>query len=137
MFCLLICCVFMLLFVDIILKGVSHFSWSFFTKLPSEDFSEANGVAQAIIGSFLTLFFASLISIPLSIFMGVFLAENQKSTLATLTRSCVDTLFGIPSIVIGIVVYLCFVLPFGQFSLLSASIALSLLFIPILTKATE
>ncbi len=122
------------MFFDVFTKGGTYLSFSLFTTTPAEN---EKGVLQAIVGSFLMVFNASLISIPIGIFLGVFLAENKSSKLAIFARNCVDTLFGIPSIVIGIVAYLCFVLPIGNFSLFSASMALSLLFLPILTKSTE
>jgi phosphate transport system permease protein len=49
----------------------------------------------------------------------------------------VDVLQGIPSIVLGIIIYLWIVRPTGHFSALSGSIALAIMMLPPIIKSTE
>ena len=95
------------------------------------------GIANALVGSILIIFFSSLIAIPIGIMAGIYLSENRKSRLAYWTRLCTDILQGVPSIVIGIVAYFWIVKPLGGFSALSGSIALAIMMLPIVVRSTE
>jgi phosphate transport system permease protein len=95
------------------------------------------GIANALVGSIMIIFFASLIAIPIGILAGIYLSENGKSRLAYWSRLCVDILQGVPSIVIGIVAYFWIVKPLGGFSALSGSIALAIMMLPIVIRSTE
>ncbi|HEY4195253.1 MAG TPA: phosphate ABC transporter permease PstA, partial [Mucilaginibacter sp.] len=68
---------------------------------------------------------------------GVYLSENPKTRLAYYTGLCVDILAGVPSIVVGIVAYFWLVKPLGTFSAISGSIALAIMMLPIVIRATE
>jgi phosphate transport system permease protein len=95
------------------------------------------GIINALVGSILIIFCASLIAIPIGILAGIYLAENRKGRLAYWCRLCVDILQGVPSIVIGIVAYFWIVKPLGGFSALSGSIALAMMMLPIVVRSTE
>jgi phosphate transport system permease protein len=95
------------------------------------------GISNAIIGTFMLIGIATAFSVPLGIFAGIFLSENRKGRLASLTRLCVETLQGIPSIVIGIIAYIWLVVSVGSFSALSGGVALGLMMLPVIITATE
>jgi phosphate transport system permease protein len=76
-------------------------------------------------------------AVPLGILSGIYLSENKDSKLSYWSRLAVDVLQGVPSIVIGIVVYFWAVKPFGTFSALSGSVALAIMMLPILIRSTE
>jgi phosphate transport system permease protein len=78
-----------------------------------------------------------VISIPLGILAGIFLSESGKSGLGRLTRLSVETLMGVPSIVIGIVAYVWVVRSVGHFSALSGGVALAMIMLPVITLSTE
>jgi phosphate transport system permease protein len=80
---------------------------------------------------------ASVIAIPIGILAGIYLSENTSGRLAYWARLSVDVLQGVPSIVIGIVVYFWVVKPIGTFSALSGSVALAIMMLPILIRSTE
>ena len=63
---------------------------------------------------------------------GIYLSENPKTRLAYYSGLCVDILQGVPSIVMGIVVYFWIVKPLGTFSAISGSIALAIMMLPII-----
>jgi phosphate transport system permease protein len=80
---------------------------------------------------------SSVIAIPIGMMAGIYLSENPRTRLAYYTGLCVDILQGVPSIVVGIIAYFWLVKPLGTFSALSGSIALAIMMLPIVIRATE
>jgi phosphate transport system permease protein len=95
------------------------------------------GVANAIAGTVLLVAMASVISIPVGIISGIFLAEYGRGRLAGWVRLACDVLVGTPSIAIGLFVYAFLVAPFKQFSAFSGSVALAILMLPVVVRTTE
>ena len=75
--------------------------------------------------------------LPLGIAAGVYLAEYGRGRFATLVRYTTDVLSGVPSIVVGVVAYGLVVVPMGRFSGLAGSVALAILMLPPIIRATE
>tara|TARA_B100000427_G_scaffold234668_1_gene197674 strand:- start:3460 stop:4284 length:825 start_codon:yes stop_codon:yes gene_type:complete len=121
----------------IIKNGLAYLNLDFFINMPVPVGETGGGALNAIIGSFLIVGLAGLIAIPFGILIGIFLAEFTEHRINELTRLSVETLQGIPSIIYGIVAYAWIVLPLGKFSGISASIALSLMMLPMVAKSTE
>lgn len=118
-------------------KGLVALDWHFFTQLPKPVGESGGGVANAIVGTLMLIGLAAIFSIPFGILIGTYLSENKQSRLAEYTRLSIDTLQGVPSIVMGIIAYAWVVMPLGSFSALSGGIALGLMMLPLVTKATE
>lgn len=126
-----------LILVFIIVRGASSINWQFLTALPKPVGESGGGIANALVGTVLLILIGSLISIPLGVSAGIFLAERGKTRLGSVTRLAVETLMGIPSIVLGIVAYVWVVRPMRGFSALSGGIALAMIMLPVITLATE
>lgn len=119
-------------------NGFSALNLSLFTHSTPAPGSEGGGLANAIVGSLMMLGFSVLVSTPVGIFAGVYLAEyGDESKTAELTRFVTDIMLSAPSIVLGLFVYAIFVAPMGQFSGWAGSIALSLIAIPVVVRTTE
>ncbi len=118
-------------------KGISAVNWEFLTQLPKPVGEIGGGISNGIIGTLMLIGIATAFSVPLGIFVGIFLSENRKGKLASLVRLCVETLQGIPSIVIGIIAYIWLVVSMGSFSALSGGLALGLMMLPVVVTATE
>ncbi len=118
-------------------KGISSLSWAFLTHLPKPVGETGGGIINGITGTLIIIIIASIIAVPIGIFGGVYLAENKKSRIAGIARTCVEVLQGVPSIVIGIIAYLWVVKPIGQFSALSGSVALAIMMLPVIVRTTE
>jgi len=88
------------------------------------------------VGSLLIVAMSSIVAIPVGILSGIYLSENPGTKLAYYSGLCVDILQGVPSIVVGIVVYFWIVKPIG-FSAISGSIALAIMMLPIVIRSTE
>ena len=121
----------------IIKAGASKINWNFLTNVPKPVGEIGGGIANALLGSMIIIFIASLIAIPVGILCGIYLSENKNSKLAYWSRLSVDVLQGVPSIVIGIVAYFWLVKPLGGFSAVSGSIALAIMMLPIVVRSTE
>ncbi len=134
-FCSILPMLFILFFITS--KGISVIHWTFLIQLPKPVGETGGGISNAIIGTLMLIGIATAFSVPLGIFAGIFLSENRRGKLASLTRLCIETLQGIPSIVIGIFAYIWLVLTIGSFSALSGGVALGLMMLPVITTATE
>lgn len=118
-------------------QGINAINWNFFTSLPKPVGEAGGGVSNALVGSILILLGSCVLAIPVGIVIGIYLSEALKSRLAYYCRLAVDVLQGIPSIVIGIIIYEWIVRPMGGFSAFSGSVALALMMLPSIIKSTE
>jgi len=118
-------------------QGISAINWHFLTNLPKPVGEAGGGISNALVGSILILLVSCVLAIPIGIVIGIYLSEATKSGLAYYCRLAVDVLQGIPSIVIGIIIYEWIVRPMGGFSAFSGSIALALMMLPSIIKSTE
>jgi phosphate transport system permease protein len=118
-------------------NGISSVNWRFLASLPKPVGEIGGGISNALVGTAILLGLASAIAIPLGIAAGIFLAEYKKGRLAYFVRLAVEVLQGIPSIVIGIIAYAWIVLTMGRFSALSGGVALGIMMLPVVIRATE
>ncbi len=122
------------LFID----GLGAITGAMFTQSTPAPGSEGGGLMNAIVGSLLMVGSATLISTPVGIFAGVYLAEyGQESKFAQTTRFVTDIMLSAPSIVIGLFVYALVVANARHFSGWAGSIAISLIAIPVVVRTTD
>jgi phosphate transport system permease protein len=125
------------LFWLVLSKGAAGLSWSLFTSLPSPVGESGGGVGNGIVGSIFLVGLACVFGLPIGIGTGLFLAERGDGLVGDVVRFITEVLSGVPSIVVGIVAYGLVVVPMHRFSALAGSVALSLLMVPTLARATE
>jgi phosphate transport system permease protein len=132
-------CVIPLLFIlfYILKAGLTKINWHFLVNVPKPVGESGGGIANALLGSVLIIAVASVIAIPIGIMAGIYLSENRKGRLAYWVRLSTDILQGVPSIVIGIVIYFWLVKPLRGFSALAGSVALAIMMLPIIVRSTE
>src|SRR5260370_9613894 len=118
-------------------NGWSSLDGNFFVKLPLPTGETGGGMANAIIGSGITILIAVCIGIPIGFIGGIYLAEFGGSTMSFLVRYTADLLNGVPSVVIGIFAWTVVVVPTHRFSAWAGGIALCLMIIPIGLRSTE
>jgi len=126
------------LVVFIIIKGSPALSWEFLTTAPSNGM-KAGGILPAIVGTLYLTLGTAVFSIPLGVAAGIYIAEYAKdNTLTRLIRIAIINLAGIPSVVYGLFGLGLFVLflKFGT-SILSASLTLSIMTLPVIISTTE
>jgi phosphate transport system permease protein len=98
----------------------------------------SGGMGNDLIGSLLITALATLIAVPLGVLAGFYLAEfGRYSRLASYVRFSANVAYGVPSIIVGVFVYLILVKPFGTFSGYAGGVALAILMLPIVARTTE
>jgi phosphate transport system permease protein len=119
-------------------NGFAALSWDFFTKDTPAPGTAGGGLRNSILGSLMIIGVTTLVSTPIGILAGIYLAEfGATSKFAAATRFVTDIMLSAPSIVIGLFVYALMVATLGGFSGWSGSVALSLIAIPVVVRTTE
>jgi phosphate transport system permease protein len=130
-----------LIIATIIMKGLPSLNLAMITQAPKGGYyyGKEGGVLNAIVGS---LYLASgatilafLLSLPVVFYLNMY--AKKRSRLVTFTRFSFDVLWGVPSIVYGAFGFT-IMLFFGlRASLLGGIIAVSLLILPIMSRAMD
>lgn len=128
----------MWILVTLLIKGFGALSLSLFTETTPAPGSEGGGLMNAIIGSLLMVGAATVVSTPVGILAGIYLAEyGEESWLAQITRFVTDIMLSAPSIVIGLFVYALYVANVKHFSGWAGTFAISLIAIPVVVRTTD
>lgn len=109
----------------------------FTEKIPVRTRAKGPGMGPAIVGTLLITGLASLIAIPIGISGAIYLHEyGRNSRTARTVRFLANVMTGVPSIVMGLFVYVVFTLRFGL-SGFGGSLALACLMLPVIIRSTE
>ena len=109
----------------------------FIETIPVVSRKPGPGMGPAIIGTLLVTGGATLIAVPLGILGAVYLHEyGLHSSFARLVRFMSTVMTGVPSVVMGLFVYLIWTLTFG-YSAFGGALALSCLMLPVVIGSTE
>ncbi len=124
--------------LEVIIRGVPALGWTFFTQPPTPPGIKGGGIVNALAGTAVMLGLAICIAVPLGLFAGLYLSEyGRMSRMAEGIRFLVDVFIGIPSLLIGLCVFLLVVAPLGHFSGYAGVLALIVLLVPLITKMTD
>ncbi|MGI8573112.1 MAG: phosphate ABC transporter permease PstA [Solirubrobacteraceae bacterium] len=123
-------------------KGLGAWSGKFFSTDPNGNFlGFPGGVRSAILGTIEMVGLATLISVPVGIGVALWLTEfGKQSRFANVVRYFIDVMTGVPSIVFGLFIYVTLVLGHvggAGFTGWKGAVALSLLMLPVVTRASE
>ncbi len=124
--------------IYILVRGAPALSLEFLSGFP-RDGMRAGGILPAIVGTFYLTIGTAVFSVPLGIAAAIYLAEYASDTPVTRTiRIAIINLSGIPSVVYGLFGLGLFVLfpKFGT-SILSASLTLSIMTLPVIISTSE
>ena len=129
---------FLTLFVDMGMKGLSRIDLEFFTSFPSRHAAKA-GILSAWVGTILVMMVTAMAAIPVGVAAGVYLEEYApKNWFTAIIEINISNLAGVPSIVYGLLALGLFVYQFGfGQSILSAGLTLALLILPVVIVATR
>ena len=118
-------------------NGYAALSPTLFTQTTPPPGS-GGGLSNAIVGSALIVGAATLVSTPIGILAGIYVAEfGRDGWLARSTRFINDILLSAPSIILGLFVYTIVVVRTRHFSGWAGSMALALIAIPVVVRTTE
>lgn len=138
----------LLIVYQLLAKGLKQINFDFFFKVAPDTLQAMTavrngeiipgGIANGITGTLLMVVVASVIAIPVSILIGIFLYENQGKKYAGFIRSLTDILQGVPSVVLGLIAYIWIVQGVTKgFSALAGSVALAIMMLPLIIRSTE
>src|SRR5436305_6995154 len=117
--------------------GVRELNLSFLVNDPKPFGEPGSGIGNAIVGTLILIGIASVIGLPVGILAGLYLAEFSTNRFGTVLRFLIDTLTGVPSIVVGVFAWTVLVKPMGHFSALAGGASLAVLMMPIVARTTE
>lgn len=123
---------------QVFVLGIGGLSVATFTEMTPPPNATSGGLANAIYGSMVMVLSATALGTPIGILAGIYLAEyGQRNWLGNVTRFVNDILLSAPSIVVGLFVYAMIVAPMRGFSGWAGIVALALIVIPVVVRATE
>ena len=125
-----------LVIVSVFLKGAGALSLDFFTGTPVPFGQTGGGIKQALIGTALLVALATLIALPVGVLVAIYTHEFAPWRIAHVVRLCLNVLIGVPTIVIGILVFTLMVKGNGQ-SGWAGAVALSFIMFPLVARGTE
>jgi phosphate transport system permease protein len=125
----------------LISKGISYISVDFLTQNPGNPTilqpNNIGGIKNAIVGSIVIDSLAVLMAVPVGIVAGLLLAESDNRFVNGV-RTTTEVMTGLPSILLGVFIYEIVIIRYKQsFSGFAGSLALAILMIPIIMKASE
>jgi phosphate transport system permease protein len=124
--------------VMLIYRGGSKLSLTLFTELPPAAGMAGGGIANCLLGTFVIVGIATLISVPFGVLAAVYLAEfGPETKVAFVVRFCAKLLTGLPSILAGVFIFVIVVLVTQTFSPVAAGMALALLMLPTIMLTSE
>ncbi|WP_428963370.1 phosphate ABC transporter permease PstA [Micromonospora fluostatini] len=120
-------------------RGAGVMSLDFLNAdIPNSYRREGPGMGPAIVGTLLITGMASLMAIPLGVFGAIYLNEyGKQKPLARTIRLMADVMTGVPSIVMGLFIYISWVLVVGRFTGFAGSLALACLMLPVVIRSSE
>ena len=122
----------------ILYNGLPALSLDFILGKPKE-MEAGGGVGPQLFNSFYILILSMVVSIPLAVGAGIYLAEDAKPRrLTNAIRLSTECLATVPSIVLGLFGMILFVNFLGVgFSIIGGALTLMLLNLPVLVRVTE
>jgi phosphate transport system permease protein len=120
----------------VVSRGYSALSIDFFTQVPAVFGQSGGGIANAIVGSIVIVAFAALFSVPFGILVALYTSEFAGREVRRWVGLALDMLNGMPSIVIGIFIYVLLIIGHQQ-SALAASVALAVIMLPLVARSTQ
>ncbi|HEY9153222.1 MAG TPA: phosphate ABC transporter permease PstA [Anaerolineales bacterium] len=121
----------------VIYRGGSTINLDFFTQLSRPLGMSGGGVLFSIEGTIVIMILACLFAIPPGVLTAFYAARNPNTPLGIALRFGTDVLAGIPSIIMGLFVYVLLVVPTKHYSALAGGLALAILMLPTIVRTTE
>lgn len=123
--------------VTVVENGAPAISFAFLTQ--SATGLSGGGIANALVGTGLIVAFGAAIALPLGILVGLFLTEvaSPRSRAARALEVILDMLQGVPTVVVGVVVYGLIVIPQHKETGFAGAIALAIIMLPLIARASQ
>jgi phosphate transport system permease protein len=114
----------------VFVHGAAALSLDFLLK------GEPEGIGPALVGTAEIVAIATLIAMPISVLVALYLTEFGRGRLAAVIQTSLDLMNGLPSIIIGLFVF--GLLVYGhQQSAFAASVALAIIMLPLIARGSQ
>ncbi len=128
--------VLLLVVYGVVSRGASVLSLHFLVKDLPEPISLSGGIGPALLGTAELALAATVISAPVAVLTALYLVEFAGPRQARVIRLVLDLMFGLPSIIVAVVVFGLIVAGHGQ-SGIAAALALSIIMAPLIARSTQ
>jgi phosphate transport system permease protein len=121
----------------VIKRGGSQLSLGFVTHNASG--LAGGGIANYLLGTLVVVLLGAAIALPIGILTGLYLTEfaGRRSRTGRILTMCLDVMQGIPTIVAGLFVYGLIVVPEHKQTGWAASVALAIVMLPLMARASQ
>lgn len=122
---------------SVVSKGASVIGLGFFIHNPVGLVS--GGIGSYLLGTVEIIAIAALFAVPIGVLTGLYLTEfaGGRSRTGRVLKLTLDMLQGVPSIVIGLVIYGLIVLPLRQPSGFAAAVAVAIVMLPLMARSSQ
>jgi phosphate transport system permease protein len=122
--------------LSVLIKALPALDLDLFTKTPATFGEPGGGIAHAFVGSIVLVALATAIALPVGVLIAIYVSEFANHRVARWLKLALDILNGLPSIIIGIFLFVLFVVGHKQSALIGA-LALSIIMVPIISRTTQ
>jgi phosphate transport system permease protein len=121
---------------SVLIRGISALNLDLFTKTPVTFGETGGGIAHAFIGSLILVGLAGAMALPVGVMVAIYVTEFADHRVAGAIKLALDVLNGLPSIVIGVFMYVLLVVGRGQNGFIGA-LSLAIIMLPLISRATQ
>lgn len=122
--------------VSVLVKALPALNGDLFTKTPATFGESGGGIAHAFVGSLVLVGLATAIALPIGVLVAIYVTEFADQRVARGIKLILDVLNGLPTIVIGIFLFVLLVVGRGQNGFIGA-LALAIIMLPLVSRATQ
>lgn len=122
---------------SVVRRGASIISLGFFIHNPVG--LVAGGIGSYLVGTLEIVAIAAVFAVPVGVLTGLYLTEfaGSGSRSGQMLKLALDLLQGVPTIVVGVVIYGLIVLPLRQPSGFAAAVALAIVMLPLMARSSQ
>ena len=122
--------------LSVLVKALPGLDLNLFTKTPATFGESGGGIAHAFVGSIVLVALATAIALPVGVLIAIYVSEFANHRVARWLKLTLDILNGLPSIIIGIFLFVLLVAGHQQSAFIGA-LALSIIMVPIISRTTQ
>ena len=121
---------------SVFVKALPALDGDLFTKTPATFGESGGGIAHAFVGSLVLVGVATAMAVPIAVLIAIYVNEFAGPRIARVIKLTLDVLNGLPSIIIGIFLFVLLVVGRGQNGFIGA-LALTIIMVPIISRTTQ
>jgi phosphate transport system permease protein len=122
--------------ISVLVRGIPALNLDLFTKTPVTFGETGGGIAHAFVGSLVLVGLAAAMALPFGVLSAIYVSEFADQRVARGIKLTLDVLNGLPSIVIGVFLYVLLVVGRGQNGFIGA-LSLAIIMLPLISRATQ